>query len=92
VTKDNGIILFSSYSPRVWEARLDWFREQSRFGLIGAIDEKKTLDGAIVCKDGFRATTVSSDQFVELFDEFGLNASITEVDESSIFCKTIKKK
>lgn len=92
VTKDNGIILFSSYSPRIWEARLEWFREQSRFGLIGEIDEEKTLDGTIVCKDSFRATTVSSDQFVELFDEFGLNASVTEVDESSIFCKTIKKK
>jgi ubiquinone/menaquinone biosynthesis C-methylase UbiE len=92
VTKDNGIILFSSYSPRMWEARLEWFREQSRFGLIGEIDEEKTLDGTILCKDGFRATTVSSDRFVELFNEFGLNASITEVDESSIFCKTIKKK
>lgn len=45
-----------------------------------------------MCKDGFRATTVSSDQFVELFDEFRLNASIIEVDESSILCKIIKEK
>jgi len=92
VTGDNGIILFSSYSPKIWEARLEWFRKQSRFGLIGEIDEEKTRDGTIVCKDGFKATAVSGDQFVELFDEFGLNASIIEVDESSIFCKVIKKK
>jgi len=92
VTRDNGIILFSSYSPKIWEARLEWFRKQSQFGLIGEIDGQKTCDGAIVCKDGFRATTVSSDEFVELFGDFGLNASIIEVDESSIFCRVIKKK
>ena len=91
VTKDNGIILFSSYSPKIWKARLEWFRKQSRFGLIGEIDEGKTRDGTIVCKDGFRATTVSGDQFVELFDDFGLDASVLEVDGSSIFCKVIKK-
>jgi 2-polyprenyl-6-hydroxyphenyl methylase/3-demethylubiquinone-9 3-methyltransferase len=91
VTKNNGIILFSSYSPKIWEARLEWFRKQSQFDLIGEIGEEKTCDGTIVCKDGFRATTVSSDQFVELFDEFGLNASIIEVDESSVFCKVVKK-
>ncbi len=90
VTKDNGVILFSSYSPKIWQARLEWFRKQSQLGLIGEIDEEKTCDGTIVCKDGFRATTVSTDQFVELSDEFGLNASIVEVDESSIFCKVIK--
>lgn len=92
VTKDNGVILFSSYSPKIWEARLEWFRRQSLFGLVGEIDEAKTCEGTIVCKDGFRATTVSSDQFVELFDEVGLNASVIEVDESSIFCKVIEKK
>ena len=92
VTKDNGLILFSSYSPKIWQARLEWFRKQSQLGLIGEIDEEKTCDGTIVCKDGFRATTVSTDQFVELSDEFGLNASIMEVDESSIFCKIIKEK
>ena len=91
VTKDNGIMLFSSYSPKIWESRLEWFRKQSQFGLIGEIDEKKTRNGTIVCKDGFRATTVSTDHFVELFEEFGLNASIIEVDESSILCKVIKE-
>ncbi len=92
VTKDDGITLFSSYSPKIWDARLEWFRRQSRFGLIGKIDEEKTCDGTIVCKDGFRATTVSGNEFVKLFGEFGLKASIIEVDESSVFCKAIKRK
>lgn len=69
VTKVNGIVLFSSYSPKIWEARLEWFRKQSQFGLIGEIDEEKTCDGTIVCKDGFKATTISNEQFAELFDE-----------------------
>lgn len=91
VAKDDGIVLFSSYSPKIWDARLEWFRKQSQLGLIGEIDEQKTCDGTISCKDGFEATTVSGDQFAELFGELGLNTSITEVDESSIFCKVIKK-
>lgn len=91
VTKNNGLILFSSYSPKIWEERLDWFRKQSQIGLLGEIDEEKTHDGTIVCKDGFRATTVGPGQFIELFREFGLNASIVEVDESSIFCKVVKE-
>lgn len=92
VTKSNGIILFSSYSNKIWKDRLDWFRKQSQIGLLGEIDEERTCDGTIVCKDGFMATTLSGNQFVELFDEFQLNASIYEVDESSIFCKVVKDK
>jgi len=91
VARDKGIVLFSSYSPGIWEARLEWFRKQSQFGLVGEIDEERTCDGTIVCKDGFRATTVSRDEFIELFAKFGLEASLTEVDESSIFCKAIKE-
>ena len=90
VAKDKGVILFSSYSPKIWQDRLEWFHKQAEFGLIGAIDEEKTGNGAIVCRDGFRATTISSDRFVELFNEFGLEPSIVEVDESSIFCKAVK--
>ncbi len=90
VARDNGVILFSSYSPKIWQDRLEWFKKQSQLGLIGEIDEEKTCDGTIVCKDGFRATTISSDQFVELCNEFGVNGSIIEVDESSIFCKVTK--
>jgi len=92
VTKEEGLILFSSYSPKVWQERLDWFRNQSQMGLLGEIDEDKMHDGTIVCKDGFRATTVKGSQFIEFFEEFGLNASIIEVDNSSIFCKVVKKK
>jgi len=90
VTKVDGTILFSSYSPRIWGARLEWFRRQSQLGLIGEIDEGKSRDGKIFCKDGFTATTVSSNCFVELFNEFRLDASIIEVDQSSIFCKVTK--
>jgi SAM-dependent methyltransferase len=90
VTKDKGVILFSSYSPKIWQDRLAWFREQAELGLIGDIDEAKTGNGTIVCKDGFSATTVSSTRFAELFNKFELQTSIIEVDESSIFCKAIK--
>ena len=90
VTKDKGIILFSSYSPKIWQDRLTWFREQAKLGLIGEIDEEKTYNGTIACKDGFKATTISRSRFVELFNRFGLRTSIVEVDESSIFCKAIK--
>lgn len=92
VAKDNGVILFSSYSSKIWKARVEWFRKQSQLDLIGEIDEEKTRDGTIICKEGFRADTISSDQFVELLNEFELNMSIIEVDESSIFCKVIKEK
>ena len=92
VTKDDGLILFSSYSPKIWQERLDWFRKQSQLGLLGEIDEERTRWGNIVCKDGFTATTVSGGQFIELFNEFGVKASIIEVDESSVFCKVIKRK
>ena len=90
VTKNNGIILFSTYSPKIWKDRLDWFRKQSQAGLLGEIDEEKTHNGTIVCKDGFRATTASDSLFAELFGEFGLDISFHEVDESSIFCKAVK--
>jgi SAM-dependent methyltransferase len=90
VTKENGIVLFSSYSPKIWEGRLEWFRKQSELGLIGEIDEDRTSNGTIVCKDGFRATTVTGNQLAELFHESGLKTSIFEVDESSIFARAFK--
>ena len=92
VTKHNGAILFSSYSPKIWQERLDWFRKQSQLGLVGEIDEEKTHDGTIMCKDGFTSTMVGKNQFTELFNELGLEASIIEVDDSSVFCKVIKQK
>lgn len=91
VTKNNGLILFSSYSPKIWKERLGWFRKQSQMGLLGEIDEEKTQEGTIVCKDGFKAGTVTDDEFLALFAQFGLKASITEVDESSVFCRVTRR-
>jgi SAM-dependent methyltransferase len=89
VTRSGGTVLFSSYSPRFWDDRLEWFRIQAEHGLVGEIDEEATGDGVIVCKDGFTATTVSPDEFQALTSELGLSATTTEVDNSSIFCKIV---
>jgi SAM-dependent methyltransferase len=90
VAKDGGTILFSSYSPRIWADRLDWFRAQSRAGLVGEIDESRSVDGTIVCKDGFRSTTVGSDEFRALFAELDLAVTVREVDGSSVFARAVK--
>ncbi|NJD22911.1 MAG: class I SAM-dependent methyltransferase, partial [Melioribacter sp.] len=42
VTKKNGIVLFSSYSEKFWNNRLEWFQLQSNAGLLGEIDFEKT--------------------------------------------------
>ncbi len=90
VARPNGRILFSSYSPGIWEERLEWFRAQARERLIGEIDEARTGGGTIVCKDGFRATTVDGDEFVRLFRDLGESVTIREVDRSSLFCVVTK--
>ena len=87
VTAPGGTVLFSSYSPRFWDDRLEWFRIQSAHRLLGEIDEQATGDGVIVCKDGFRATTVSGEEFLALCAECGVEGRITEVDGSSLFCE-----
>ena len=92
VTRAGGVILFSSYSPRIWTDRLEWFRAQSRTGLLGEIDESQTRDGVIVCKDGFRASTVGEDEFHVLFRAAGLTAAIHEIDASSVFARAVKSK
>jgi ubiquinone/menaquinone biosynthesis C-methylase UbiE len=93
VTKSGGVILFSSYSEKIWNERLEWFKLQANEGLIGEIDYKKTGNGVIVCKDGFTAGTVGSKEFKILVS--GINniwTSVTEVDESSIFLQIIPDK
>jgi ubiquinone/menaquinone biosynthesis C-methylase UbiE len=90
VTKPGGLVLFSSYSDKFWDYRLEWFRVQSEAGLIGEIDYEKTGDGIIVCKDGFHATTFRPSQFLELAAGLGVEATIHEVDESSVFCEIAK--
>jgi 2-polyprenyl-6-hydroxyphenyl methylase/3-demethylubiquinone-9 3-methyltransferase len=87
VTRPGGTVIFSSYSGRFWEHRLEWFMLQAREGLLGEIDTKRTGDGAIVCKDGFVATTVDGEEFLALTGSLGAEADITEVDQSSIFCE-----
>jgi SAM-dependent methyltransferase len=86
VTKDHGLIFFSSYSTKIWPARLQWFKAQAEAGLVGEIDWHRTGEGNIVCKDGFTATTVSQDGFTRLVRGFPVGVRIEEVDESSIFC------
>ena len=86
VTKNNGKILLSSYSEKIWNERLDWFIEQSKKGLIGEINFEKTKNGVIICKDGFTATTFTKEDFSHLISRFNLDAEIIEVDNSSIFC------
>jgi SAM-dependent methyltransferase len=91
VTRPGGICLFSSYSERFWEDRLDWFRLQSSYGLIGKIDWEATGNGVIVCEDGFRATTFDPSRFKDLTLQMGLESRIIEVDNSSVFCAINKR-
>jgi len=90
VTKDNGLVLFSSYSEKFWKYRLDWFKIQSDYGLIGQIDWEKTKNGVLACKDGFRATTFGKKEFGELGKRIGREIEIFEVDNSSLFCLIYK--
>lgn len=90
VAKVGGLILFSSYAPGIWEERLDWFREQSRAGLVGPIDDRESRSGTIVCKDGFRSFTVSGEEFSALFAKLGQRSQTIEVDNSSVFGEVIK--
>lgn len=87
VTAIGGIILLSSYSDKIWEARLEWFRLQANAGLLGDVDERATGDGVIVCKDGFRASTFGRTAFESLVREIGVECRIVEIDQSSIFCE-----
>lgn len=87
VVKAGGTLLFSSYSPRFWDDRVGWFREQAEAGLIGEIDSEKTGNGEIVCRDGFRATTVTSEDFESLARGFNVSVRLVEVDNSSLFCE-----
>jgi 2-polyprenyl-6-hydroxyphenyl methylase/3-demethylubiquinone-9 3-methyltransferase len=90
VTRKGGLVLFSSYSRRIWKHRLAWFRAQSEAGLVGEIDETRTRNGTIVCKDGFRATTVSRTEFERLFSKSGVEFLIKEINGSSLFCLACK--
>lgn len=87
VTKRGGRALFSSYADAFWEDRLHWFRLQAGAGLLGPIDEEKTGNGVIVCKDGFSARTFGPDDFRSLVAACNMECTIFEVDNSSLFCE-----
>jgi 2-polyprenyl-6-hydroxyphenyl methylase/3-demethylubiquinone-9 3-methyltransferase len=89
VAKAGGTVLFSSYSERFWKDRLEWFELQSKAGLVGEIDYEKTTEGVIVCRDGFTATTVSSDDFLAQTAQLDADVRLVEVDESSLFCEIV---
>jgi ubiquinone/menaquinone biosynthesis C-methylase UbiE len=87
VTRAGGIVLFSSYSDKFWKYRLEWFELQAEAGLLGEIDYDRTMDGVIVCRDGFTATTVDAEHFRALTTNLNAEVRIVEVDESSLFCE-----
>lgn len=91
VVKPGGTILFSSYSEKFWEERLNWFQLQADAGLLGEIDYEKTGIGVIVCKDGFSATTVDERGFLDLVRGLDVTAEAVEVDESSLFLELTKR-
>jgi 2-polyprenyl-6-hydroxyphenyl methylase/3-demethylubiquinone-9 3-methyltransferase len=86
VTARGGKVIFSTYSDKIWEARVEWFEQQAGAGLLGEIDYEQTTNGRIVCKDGFSSGRLTRDDFSQL--TFGIDGSvtITEVDNSSLFC------
>lgn len=91
VTKQGGLILFSTYHEKFWADRLEWFRLQSEAGLLGPIDEEKTGGGVIVCQDGFEATTVSAKKFFSLAVGLKGVCRVVEVDDSSLFLEIRKE-
>jgi hypothetical protein len=82
-------VLFPSYSERFRAERLKWFEVQAEHGLIGEIDYHATGNGVIVCRDGFRATTIDAEGFRSLAAALGLIPNIIEVDGSSLFCEIV---
>jgi len=89
VARPGGCVLLSSYAEDFWEHRLEWFRLQADAGLLGEIDLRATGNGVIVCKDGFRATTIGRDDFTALASGFGVDVRIEAVDGSSLFCELL---
>jgi SAM-dependent methyltransferase len=87
VTQPGGRVFFSSYAERFWDERLRWFELQAAHGLVGAIDYGATGAGTIVCRDGFRATTMTPEAFHALAATLGCAATVTEVAGASVVCE-----
>lgn len=80
-----GTAYFSTYSANFWDWRIKWFEEQAMKGLLGELDYDLTKDGVIVCKDGFRSTTQSFEDYQKIGVQCGYAYEIKEVDSSSLF-------
>ncbi len=85
VTKLEGKCLFSTYSDKIWEERLQWFELQADEKLLGEIDWKATKRGKIVCTDGFVSTTFTEDDFHTVARKLGVICEVIEIDASSLF-------
>lgn len=92
VLAPGGTAFFSTYSARFWDHRIAWFQEQADKGLLGELDMEQTKDGVIVCRDGFRATTQTPEEYESLGRQSGYPYEITEVDGSSLFLLLHKPK
>jgi ubiquinone/menaquinone biosynthesis C-methylase UbiE len=91
VTRPGGTVLLSTYSEKFWEHRLEWFRLQSRAGLLGELDTAKTGNGVIVCKDGFTGTAFKAETLMSLAKGLDVAARLREVDESSLWLEITAK-
>jgi 2-polyprenyl-6-hydroxyphenyl methylase/3-demethylubiquinone-9 3-methyltransferase len=92
VAKPSGVVLFSTYSEKFWDHRLEWFRKQAEEGLLGEIVEERTGNGVIVCRDGFQASTCTGKQFRDWAAQLPVSFEIIEVDQSSLFCVIGKRR
>ncbi len=90
MTREGGMVLFSTYTDGIWPERLAWFEAQAAEGLVGAIDYTASHNGVIVCDDGFRAGRMTAGDFRSLCSEIGVAPMIAEVDGSILFCEIIK--
>jgi SAM-dependent methyltransferase len=91
ITRPGGAIILSTYSDRFWPHRLAWFEAQAAGGLLGSLDYGGCRDGVIACTDGFRSGRLTPGEFRMLSDGLGVEAEITEVDDSSVFCRMTRR-
>ena len=87
-----GTAFFSTYSANFWDHRIAWFQEQADKHLLGELDMEQTKDGVIICKDGFKATTQTPEDYEAIGKASGFPYEVTEVDGSSLFLVIRKPK